>query len=60
MPETKSKIKTKSVETDDIMDNEAPVEVSKAEELAGMIIESARHMHIWLRRKHLFMKLLRH
>ena len=43
MPETKSKIKTKSVETDDIMDNEAPVEVSKAEELAGMIIESARH-----------------
>ena len=43
MPETKSKIKTKSVETDDIMDNEAPVEVSKAEELAGTIIESARH-----------------
>ena len=43
MPETKSKHKSKSVETDDILDNETRTEVSKAEELAGTIIESARH-----------------
>ena len=47
MPEkskSKNKIKTKSIEQgNDIFDEEAPVEISKAEELAHQIVEAARN-----------------
>ena len=42
MPETMRKMKSKSVEPDDIVEDNAPVEVSRAEELAHTIIDSAR------------------
>ena len=42
MPETMRKMKSKSVEPDDIAEDNAPVEVSRAEELAHTIIDSAR------------------
>ena len=42
MPETMRKMKSKSVEPDDIAEDNAPVELSRAEELAHTIIDSAR------------------
>ena len=42
MPETMRKMKSKSVEPNDIAEDNAPVEVSRAEELAHTIIDSAR------------------
>ena len=42
MPETMSKIKEKAVTPGDLTDGEAPAEISRAEELAHTIIESAR------------------
>ncbi len=42
MPETKSKIKEKEVKPANFTDDDAPVETSRAEELAHSIIESAK------------------
>ena len=42
MPETMSKIKEKAATPDKFTEDEAPVETSRAEELAHSIIESAR------------------
>ena len=42
MPETMRKMKSKSVEPNDIAEDNAPVELSRAEELAHTIIDSAR------------------
>ena len=42
MPETMRKMKSKSVEPNDIDEDNAPVELSRAEELAHTIIDSAR------------------
>ncbi len=42
MPETTSKAKSKKTAPDDVVDVEAPAELSKAEELAHTIIDAAR------------------